>query len=386
MKINELKNPKSPVDEGLENVIGDYGAAAIRSMATPGMTIKSQLSKDFFIKDFVGDATASLDAALKSGVLNTNKNAPSTSAKTTDNSPPAPDNHGPNTQQTSTESAIITPKNPKQKPPQSSNSRMWDIEHEHFRYPIRINERSASPIIRSLRVDLDRLAEGDNESRIAAVNKILKFATADKKNNRYFLTQSVCLGISKLLNEYKLTWTNLGLRARLYESSKNSVACLSRCTPTPITTEEFKKLNRIFENIMNIDEEDQPSDQGTSQVNPSNTKMSIADFITLWLDKYMHPILWKDSPAAPKVNAIIQQVQNTYPEHSRDALISLGNAMFAISSTGDQLPDGLANAVERVKQQGKPGSSDATTHTKTRRDRNVQTTQPSPNNTTPPNT
>jgi hypothetical protein len=141
-----------------------------------------------------------------------------------------------------------------------------------------------------------------------------------------------------MLNEYRLTWTNLGLRARLYESSGNSIACLSRCTPSPVTTEEFKKLNRIFENIMNVDEDEQ---QNTT----SNQKLNISDFVNLWLDRYMHGVLWKSRYQA-QVEPLIHAIQAGYPGNTKQTLTQLATAMFAASATSHTVPQGFQNVID----------------------------------------
>lgn len=62
---------KKQVDEGfLDALIGDAGAAGLRSRKTPGMTTHAQLTQDLFIKDFVGDAISSLSAGISGGFIN----------------------------------------------------------------------------------------------------------------------------------------------------------------------------------------------------------------------------------------------------------------------------------------------------------------------------
>lgn len=64
------KNKSQKVDEGfLDALIGDTGAAGVRSMFNKGMTRQAQLAQDLFLKDFIGDAVASLQAGLKGGYI-----------------------------------------------------------------------------------------------------------------------------------------------------------------------------------------------------------------------------------------------------------------------------------------------------------------------------
>jgi len=66
MKINEFKRPKSKkMNEDLASWIGDIPAAALKSFGT-NKTSKMQMIQDVFLKDFISDATVSLDQAMKS--------------------------------------------------------------------------------------------------------------------------------------------------------------------------------------------------------------------------------------------------------------------------------------------------------------------------------
>lgn len=67
------KKKTNKIDEGfLDALIGDYGAAGLRSMFKKGMTREAQLAQDLFIKDFVADATSSLSAGIQGGFVDPN--------------------------------------------------------------------------------------------------------------------------------------------------------------------------------------------------------------------------------------------------------------------------------------------------------------------------
>lgn len=67
------KKKTKKIDEGfLDALIGDYGAAGMRSMFKKGMTREAQLAQDLFIKDFVADATSSLSAGIQGGFVDPN--------------------------------------------------------------------------------------------------------------------------------------------------------------------------------------------------------------------------------------------------------------------------------------------------------------------------
>ena len=80
--------------------------------------------------------------------------------------------------------------------------------------------------------DIAKLAKGDKESGVAAADKIMKFAqrgmdvsklqqawVANSKAGERFLTQSVYFEISKMLKEYNLSWSDLGIRVHLLEGT-----------------------------------------------------------------------------------------------------------------------------------------------------------------------
>jgi hypothetical protein len=79
MKINEFEKPQ--LNEGfLDTLIGDGRTAGIKSMFNPGMSAKTQAEQDKFNKDFVADAIASLQNAIKSGIVIPGASAPTGSA------------------------------------------------------------------------------------------------------------------------------------------------------------------------------------------------------------------------------------------------------------------------------------------------------------------
>lgn len=84
------KKKTNRVDEGfLDSLIGDAGAAGLRSMFKGGMTKEAQLVQDLFIKDFVADAVASLNAGIQGGFIDPNIRGGTTAAtNNTDNAKP----------------------------------------------------------------------------------------------------------------------------------------------------------------------------------------------------------------------------------------------------------------------------------------------------------
>jgi hypothetical protein len=355
MKINEFKSPKPEINEGfLDALIGDYGAAGLQSMFKPGMTTKAQLAKNIFIKDFVGDALASLTTGLQTGVINPNTGT----TPTTNPGGDSPAEPGAGAAPGAAPGAAATPAGAPKAAPAGQNAAATD-PYENIKGQMRQLQPQAgakalpAKMAAELNNDMAKLAKGDKESGIFAANKILKFAAAgydvsklaptwnaSSKAGERFLTQSVYRAITNMLREHGLTWDNLGLRVRLYESAGNSGVFLSRCMPIPVATEEYRKLDQVFESIVNVNEF---LGFGKKQPAPANPNaMGVADFLNAWLDKYMGPTEWHDKKA--QIEPLVQAVAAN-PNSPRKALIALANAMFAIASVSKVTPPGIANAL-----------------------------------------
>lgn len=90
MKLNELKKPQEPVNEGFwDTLIGDKAVASIKSPFTKA-TPQQQLVQDIFIKDFMGDAISALKIGVKSGLID--PKAKTNPAVNTPTTPAAPSN------------------------------------------------------------------------------------------------------------------------------------------------------------------------------------------------------------------------------------------------------------------------------------------------------
>ena len=143
-----------------------------------------------------------------------------------------------------------------------------------------------------------------------------------------------------MLREHGLTWDNLGLRIRLYEGAGESGVFLSRCNPIPVATPEFKKMDQVFEGIVN-----ELFGFGKKQPVAANPNaMTVTDFIKAWLDKYMGPVQWHDKAAT--IEPLVQAVDANY-KNPKKALTALATAMFSIASVSKNTPPGIANALPK---------------------------------------
>jgi hypothetical protein len=340
MKINELKTPKPALNEGfLDALIGDYGAAGLRSMFKRGMTTKAQLAQDIFIKDFIGDATASINNAIKSGVVN---------PKIAGSAKPAAKPADPNAGKFAGNPAADTPANPTGKnaaatdPYENLKGQMRQLQPQPGAKPL------PDKFATSLQGDMAKLAKGDKESGTYAADKILKFAkagydvsklaptwTASSKAGERFLTQSVYRAISNMLREYGLSWENLGLRIRLDESVGNKGVFISRGLVIPVVTPEYKKLNQVFESIVNVNE------LFGNTLQPNAGAESLEQFLTAWFGKYMQGVNWEAKKGM--LLPLIKDVADSYPR-IQGPLKQLARGAYAVSSAYGHLPAGAPKA------------------------------------------
>jgi hypothetical protein len=323
MKISELKNPQ--LNEGALGEDLDVYSAGLKSMFQPGVTQQAQLQSDLFLKDFVADAIVSLQNAVKSGIVVPGAATPA----------------GQNTMQPKT-----TPvgKNAASADPyENLKGQMRRLQPKTGAKPLPDNFAT------ELNIDMAKLAKGDKESGTRAANKILKFANsgydvselapiwnASSKASERFLTQSVYRAIANMLREHGLTWDNLGLRNRLYEGAGNSGVFLSRCSPIPVASPEFKKMDLIFEGIITELFEGQSGE----------ADQSISTYLMTWFGKWMKGVDWEGR--RPQVQSLISAIETNYPKGNwKGAIQQLAKAAYAISAAGSTSPEGLANAAAK---------------------------------------
>ena len=351
MKIDEFEKPQ--LNEGfLDTLLGqdprDDGsvAAGFKSAFNPGMTAKTQLAQDRLTKEFVADAIASLQNAIKSGLV-----VPTAAPKPTANTP---------------KTAANTPKTTAATPV-GKNAASTD-PYEKLKGQIRQLQPkpNTKPLPNNLVVelngDMEKLAKGDKESGMNAANKILKLANdgynvseltttwkAKSKAGERLLTQSVYREITHMLREHGLSWDNLGLRIRLCEGVANSGVFLSRCNPIPVTTTEFKKMDQVFESIVT-------ELFGNNQ--PVEGAERISSFMMDWFGQWMHGVNW--GQRKPQVQSLINAIETNYPNGNwKGAIQRLAKAAYALSSAGATVPRGARNIVPAGKGPESPATSNA---------------------------
>jgi hypothetical protein len=127
-----------------------------------------------------------------------------------------------------------------QKQKQPAANKADTDSYEKFKGQIRQVQSGSNTLpdkmIAGVEADIAKLGKGDKESGSFAAQKILNFAKAgydvsnlsskwlaNSKAGERFLTQSVFIAISKMLQEHGLYWSDLGIKLRLDESVSGGV-------------------------------------------------------------------------------------------------------------------------------------------------------------------
>lgn len=100
-----------------------------------------------------------------------------------------------------------------------------------------------------------------------------------------------------------------------------------------IKESSYDKMNRIFESIINIDEEAQAR--------------TISDFMMDWFTQYMQGVNWQSSQAI--VQQKLNKIQDDYPNNVKQNLTDLARIGLALSKTGT--PAGAPQQFTQAKKQ-----------------------------------
>lgn len=100
-----------------------------------------------------------------------------------------------------------------------------------------------------------------------------------------------------------------------------------------IKESSYDKMNRVFENIINIDEDD--------------NQMTISDYMMNWFAQYMQGVQWEGRK--PLIKQKLEQLQKDYPKNVKQHLTDLAKIGLALSKAG--IPAGAPQEyVQTVKQ------------------------------------
>ena len=283
MKINEFKRPKSKkVNEDLASWIGDIPAAALKSFGT-NKTSKMQMIQDVFLKDFISDATASLDSAVKSKFVSLGAESGTADKYTMLNKMAGGG-------QNSTTGAQNAPASGGAPKPDTGlgNKPQAGVSGGAPKPDTGLGNKPQAGVSGG--------APTQQTAPVAAQNPAPKTPTPIQQ---------------------RLARRNApNIMAKVKEST------------------DFDKLNRIFESIMEADEQ-------------SNAQTTISQYMMNWFAAYMQGSNWQN--AKHQVEPIIKQIESSYKvDKGKAAIKQLAGTAFAIAKSSPQEPKGFENVAKTV--------------------------------------
>lgn len=226
-----------------------------------------------FLDDFIRDATVSLRNGIKAGLIDPDKKSPNPGAsvqKTPSDDSTAPESGSPGPTSTPT-----TPTAPKSGSPAPS-----------------LYDRAVDLVIR------DGMPNGIHIQRQLQISFDRAMSLLDQMEQEGIVSAADFDGRRKIL------------------------------APKPVKESRYHKMNRIFESIMET--EDEVVDEGPQ---------SITDYMTEWFKLYMQGVNYTSKKTI--VDAAIKKVEDTYKnDFGKAALEKLGRLAFALSGPAKQLPAG----------------------------------------------
>lgn len=105
--------------------------------------------------------------------------------------------------------------------------------------------------------------------------------------------------------------------------------------PVPVKESTYDKMNRIFESIINVDEE--------------AGQRTVADFMMDWFTQYMQGVNWQSSQAVVKQK--LDQLQKEYPSNVKKNLTDLARIGLALSKVSSPAgaPQEFSQAIKQEK-------------------------------------
>lgn len=347
MKISEFNKPSQPLQESeqldelaLSSFVGDFGAAAIKSLFT-GKGLKHQMIQDMFLKDFYEDGITSLENAIKGGLVDPK-------IRGTDLGSGAADS---GSTEAGVDPAAVEPAagEPGAAPAagaaktaggaaayQAQQQTSQNINNYVKQAAQAINSTTDKNQKIALTKELvnamaDRQGTPEWNNTVKGVEGIIKgagtdpsFASAAIGNLRAGKTMSEAWRIyfaNKLVEAVGLTWKDLGL------------SVLKEGKTYYIAESKYLKLNNLFENIVNLTEDD--------------GKQSISQYMLNWFNQYMQGVNWQ--PQKQLILGTLQDMENTYPKGYKDKIKTLAKTAFALSKSSTAMPIGMKDELSKMK-------------------------------------
>jgi len=324
MKINQVKNKKR-VDEL------DLGNLMSRLRGHPTMTSTQKKAKDLFLKGFISKVVGGLDSAIQSGLVSTTP-TPTTPTPTTPTAPsttPTTPTAPSTTPTTPTAPSTASAKANYQKQQQQTQNMNQYIQAAAKTINSTTDKAQKIALTKELvNYMADRHGYPEWQNGLATVNQVIKKGNVDPnfanaalskiKTGQRMAEAWKIFYINKLIESVGLTWKDLGLTV-LKENKKYYIA-----------ETKYLKLNKIFEGIVNLDEQ--------------ATQQSISQYVTNYTNKYIG-----DNPNFKPYQTNIQQLaKRVEQEYSRDrgnkALTDLANLIYSMVQSVPRNSAGAAGA------------------------------------------
>lgn len=344
MKISEFNKPNQSLQESeqldelaLSSFVGDFGAAAIKSLFT-GKGIKHQMIQDMFLKDFYEDGITSLENAIKGGLVDPNikntdlsKGVGASGGATSTENPsavsPAPGEPGGAASTTGATGAAAY------KAQQQTSQNINNYVKQAAQAINSTTDKNQKIALTKELVNAmaDRQGTPEWNNTVKGVEGIIKnagtdpsFASAAIGNLRAGKTMSEAWRIyfaNKLVEAVGLTWKDLGL------------SVLKEGKTYYIAENKYLKLNNLFENIVNLAE--------------SDGKQSISQYMLNWFNQYMVGVNWQ--PQKQLILSTLTDLENTYPKGYKDKIKTLAKTAFALSKSSTAMPLGMKDELSKSK-------------------------------------
>ena len=338
MKIVEFKDMQKLDELRLDQVVGDYGAAALKQLgnrltgrAVGQASVDQRQLMDKWINNFVGDAVLNINQAIETGLVDPNQ----TTQNTTQVDPSQVQQTAPTTQAVPAAAGRVRDPDAgakargkykaQQETSQNINNYVRQISAELNATTDKRQKMALTKEIVNFMADRKNYPEWQNA--VATVQQVIKKQNQDPnfanaaierlKAGKVMAEAWQIYWINKLLESVNISWKELGFVVLKENKQKNYY----------IAETKYNKLNNLFEGLL-------------------KEALSISDFIkTRWLPAYAKRKGNLDySSDMASVEKAADEIQASYSkDQGQQALRKLGSMMFTIGNlagTGAGRPAG----------------------------------------------
>jgi hypothetical protein len=330
MKINEFKKTER-LDEGLGDalggaaraLVGDHAVSAIKGAFT-GKGTKEQLTQDLFFKDFINDASSSLSNAVKSGIVNPNYHAQigAQPVKPQGDGEGNPPQTAPTDEKPANFYGSATPSNVRKAtpaPPQSNPLTAPTLKSNNVTTTVK--PATAAPATGGITSGglgyqakpVEKSTTQPQPASAAAAPKQPTPSTPTSAQQTVAAAQQHRQGIANAQNVQAA-----GKAAAAKPGFQRTAADKLAMKAAGLSENEYRRLNAIFESIMEAEGEN------------DEEIMSIGQYMLDWFEGYMQGTNWEKYKQ--RVIPLLQNVEYSWKrDKGKAAIKQLAKAAYAIS-------------------------------------------------------